>query len=242
MTLALEAITLTYDDGDRTLTALDDVSLTVGAGEFAAVVGPSGSGKSSLLAVAGTLLRPRTGTVTIAGVDVTGLDDAPRTAVRAERIGFVFQGVNLLASLTAVEQLLVSVHLRGGDVGARRDDALALLAELGLETKSDRRPHQLSGGERQRVGIARALINRPDLLLVDEPTSALDHDRGSQIVELLATLTHRRGVATLMVTHDRSQLHRVDAVHQMRDGRLSADPPAEVAAGAAGLPRETAAR
>lgn len=242
MTLTLADITLTYDDGDRTLTALDDVNLTVGAGEFAAVAGPSGSGKSSLLAVAGTLLRPRSGTVSIAGVDVTDLDDAARTAVRADRVGFVFQGINLLASLTAVDQLLVSVHLRGGDVDAHRDDALGLLAELGLETKSDRRPHQLSGGERQRVGIARALVNRPDLLLVDEPTSALDHDRGSQIVGLLAALTHRRGVATLMVTHDRSQLRRVDTVYQMDDGRLNAGPPSVDAAAGVARPAAAAAR
>ncbi|WP_370324772.1 ABC transporter ATP-binding protein [Euzebya sp.] len=222
MTLTMTDITLTYEDGDATLTALDGIDLSVDAGEFAAVAGPSGSGKSSLLAVAGTLLRPQSGTVTIAGTDVTALDDATRTAVRADRIGFVFQGVNLLVSLTAVDQLLVGVHLRGGNPRARRADAVELLTELGLASKIDRRPHQLSGGERQRVGIARALINRPHVLLVDEPTSALDHDRGSQIVNLLSRLTHRHGVATLMVTHDRSQLDHVDTVHHLVDGHLQA--------------------
>jgi putative ABC transport system ATP-binding protein len=131
-----------------------------------------------------------------------------------------FQGTNLLASLTAVDQLLAAVHLRGGSPRASRGEALTLLDDLGLAGKADRRPFQLSGGERQRVGIARALMNRPDVLLVDEPTSALDHDRGTQIVTLLAGLTHDRGVATVMVTHDRSQLGQVDTVHEMQDGRL----------------------
>ncbi|MCB1245759.1 MAG: ABC transporter ATP-binding protein [Acidimicrobiia bacterium] len=222
MTLVLDHVVLTYPDGDRTLTALDGVDLTIDRGEFAAVVGPSGSGKSSLLAVAGTLLRPQSGRVTLGGVDVTDLSDRERTKVRAERIGFVFQGVNLLASLTAVDQLLACVHLGGGHPAERRADAVDLLGSLGLGCKVDSRPHQLSGGERQRVGIARALINEPDILLVDEPTSALDHDRGTQIVDLLANLTRTRGVATVMVTHDESQLGHVDSVHRMQDGRLAA--------------------
>ena len=120
----------------------------------------------------------------------------------------------------AVDQLLAGVHLRGESTKASKADALKLLDELGLGPKSDKRPHQLSGGERQRVGIARALMNQPDVLLVDEPTSALDHERGSQIIELMADLTHRRNVATVMVTHDRSQLERVDTVHEMNDGAL----------------------
>lgn len=152
---------------------------------------------------------------------MTDLSDGQRTSVRANKIGFVFQGVNLLAALTATDQLLASVHLSGGSPRARRHDAIALLTSLGLGAKLDRRPHQLSGGEKQRVGIARALINEPDILLVDEPTSALDHDRGTQIVDLLAELTHDRGVATVMVTHDESQLGRVDTVHEMSDGRVT---------------------
>lgn len=220
MSLSLSNVTLTYPDGDHILTALDDVTIGVAAGEFAAIVGPSGSGKSSLLAVAGTLMRPDIGMVRIGGTDVSGLSDRERTAVRANQIGFVFQGTNLLASLTAVDQLLAGVHLRGGKPGAKRDEALTLLDELGLGSKAHRRPHQLSGGERQRVGIARALMNRPDVLLVDEPTSALDHERGAKIIDLMATLAHERKVATVMVTHDPSQLDRVDTVHKMNDGLL----------------------
>lgn len=221
MTLSLTDVTLTYEDGDRTLTALHRIHFTVEQGEFAAVVGPSGSGKSSLLAVAGTLIRPQAGTVTVGGVDVTNLSDAERTAIRAEKVGFVFQGTNLLASLTATDQLLATVHLRGRRPSSSRDEAVALLERLGLGAKIDRRPHQLSGGEKQRVGIARALMNRPDVLLIDEPTSALDHARGTQIVNLLARLTREQGVATIMVTHDHTQLDHVDTVHQMSDSRLS---------------------
>ena len=220
MSLSLSNTTLTYQDGESTLTALDDVTVDVASGEFAAIVGPSGSGKSSLLAVAGTLMRPDSGLVLIGGVDVSALSDKDRTRLRADNIGFVFQGTNLLASLTAVDQLLAGVHLRGESTKANTDDARTLLGELGLGNKSDKRPQQLSGGERQRVGIARALMNKPDVLLVDEPTSALDHERGSQIIELMADLTHRRNVATVMVTHDRSQLARVDTVHEMNDGAL----------------------
>ncbi|MFF7635423.1 ABC transporter ATP-binding protein [Kitasatospora sp. NPDC008050] len=219
--LALREVTLTYPDGDQRLTALDEVSLEVAPGEFTAVVGPSGSGKSSLLAVAATLLRPDRGQVLIDGQDAGALSAKARTALRRERLGIVFQQSNLLASLTAVEQLLVLTDLRGDRPGQARSRAEQLLASVGLdESKQRRRPHQLSGGERQRVNIARALFGRPSVLLVDEPTSALDHERGAQIVRLLAEATREHGTATVMVTHDRALLGEVDRVLQMADGRL----------------------
>ncbi|MEV4614731.1 ABC transporter ATP-binding protein [Kitasatospora sp. NPDC049258] len=219
--LALRGVTLSYPDGESRLTALDAVSLVVAPGEFTAVVGPSGSGKSSLLAVAATLQRPDTGEVMIDGQDTGALGDRARTALRRERLGIVFQQSNLLASLTAVEQLLVLESVRGGRPAAARARAEELLTSVGLDgAKQRRRPHQLSGGERQRVNIARALFGRPSVLLVDEPTSALDHERGTQIVELLAEVTRTHGTATVMVTHDRDLLHRVDRVAQMHDGRL----------------------
>jgi putative ABC transport system ATP-binding protein len=220
--LALRDVTLTYPDGENRLTALDRVDLEVAPGEFTAVVGPSGSGKSSLLAVAATLLRPDSGEVLIDGQDAGGLNERDRTALRRERLGIVFQQSNLLASLTAVEQLLVLESVRGGRPAAARARAEELLASVGLEgAKQQRRPHQLSGGERQRVNIARALFGKPSVLLVDEPTSALDHERGEQIVALLAEITRTHGTATVMVTHDRELLGRVDRVLQMQDGRLS---------------------
>ncbi|MGK4579847.1 ABC transporter ATP-binding protein [Kitasatospora sp. HPMI-4] len=219
--LALHEVTLTYPDGENRLTALDRVSLEVAPGEFTAVAGPSGSGKSSLLAVAATLLRPDSGQVLVDGQDAGALSPGARTALRRERLGIVFQQSNLLASLTAVEQLLVLESVRGGRVRAARQRAEELLASVGLDgAKQQRRPHQLSGGERQRVNIARALFGSPSVLLVDEPTSALDHERGAQIVDLLAEITRTHRTATVMVTHDRDLLGRVDRVLEMQDGRL----------------------
>jgi putative ABC transport system ATP-binding protein len=222
MSLVLSDIVLTYPDGDRRLTALDGVCLEVAPGEFTAVVGPSGSGKSSLLAVAATLQTPDAGRVLIGGQDAGALGDRQRTALRRDRVGIVFQQSNLLPSLTALEQLQVVAHLRGRtsrDAGGRAE---SLLASVGLsDGKQHRRPHQLSGGERQRVNIARALFAEPSVLLVDEPTSALDHQRGEQIVGLLARITREHGTATVMVTHDTAQLAAADRVLAMVDGRLS---------------------
>ena len=220
MSLTLSDITLRLGDGDQRVTALDAVSLHVAPGELVAVVGPSGSGKSSLLAVAGAMVRPDAGTVEVAGEALDDLDDAGRTTVRRNRIGFVFQSANLLPSLTAREQLLLTRHLQGGRPHRNREAADRLLGEVGMAERADRRPHQLSGGERQRVGIARALMTEPALLLVDEPTSALDHARGHEIVSLLARETHEHGVATVMVTHDRAMLEHADRVVAMEDGRL----------------------
>ncbi|MEV0276373.1 ABC transporter ATP-binding protein [Streptomyces sp. NPDC050610] len=223
--LSLESVTLTYPDGDRRLTALDAVSLRVPAGELAAVVGPSGSGKSSLLAVAATLLRPDEGRVVVAGEDTARLSARARTALRRKRVGIVFQQSNLLPSLTALEQLLVVEDLRGRGARAARGRAAELLESVGLDgSKQRRRPHQLSGGERQRVNIARALFGGPSVLLVDEPTSALDHERGERIVELLAEVTRRHLTATVLVTHDHGLLARADRVLSMEDGRLAPHP------------------
>ncbi|MFD3946766.1 ABC transporter ATP-binding protein [Streptomyces sp. NPDC058579] len=221
MTLILDDVTLTYPDGDGRLTALDAVSLEVPAGHLTAVVGPSGSGKSSLLAVAATLVTPDRGRVVVAGTDTGTLDRAGRAALRRERIGIVFQQPNLLPSLTALEQVQVMAHLSGARPSAVRGRALALLDAVGLVDQASRRPHQLSGGQRQRVNIARALMNDPSVLLVDEPTSALDHERGAAVMDLLAGLTRERGTATVLVTHDRTHATRADTVVLVEDGRLS---------------------
>ncbi|WP_149261818.1 ABC transporter ATP-binding protein [Actinomadura sp. K4S16] len=223
MSLALTDVVLTYPDGDRTLTALDHVSLAVGPGEFAAVVGPSGSGKSSLLAVAATLIAPAAGTVLVAGRETTGLRPAERTRLRRDHIGIVFQQPNLPASLTALDQLTVMAHMAGRSPRRAAARARGLLAAVDLAGMEHKRPHQMSGGERQRVNIARALMNGPEVLLVDEPTSALDHHRGEQVVELLAGLTRDRRLATVMVTHDLARLTAADRVYSMTDGRLSED-------------------
>ncbi|MEV6208823.1 ABC transporter ATP-binding protein [Kitasatospora sp. NPDC051914] len=220
MSLHLADVTLTYPDGDGRLTALDRVGLDVPRGSLTAVVGPSGSGKSSLLAVAATLIAPDSGRVLVDGTDTAGLTAAERTALRRDRIGIVFQQPNLLPSLTAAEQLQVMAHLAGRPARAARARALELLDAVGLADLAGRRPGRLSGGQRQRVNIARALMNEPTVLLVDEPTSALDHERGAAVIDLLAALTRERSTATVLVTHDRTHLAVADHVAEVTDGRL----------------------
>ncbi|ATZ23604.1 Lipoprotein-releasing system ATP-binding protein LolD [Streptomyces lavendulae subsp. lavendulae] len=230
MTLLVHDVTLTYPDGDGRLTALDHVSLEVPAGTLTAIVGPSGSGKSSLLAVAATLVTPDSGAVVVAGRETTRMGAAEKSALRREKIGIVFQQPNLLASLTAVEQLQVMAHLSGRPSRQLRRRALELLDAVGLADKADKRPHQLSGGQRQRVNIARALMNEPTVLLVDEPTSALDHERGAAVLDLLVTLTRERSTATVLVTHDHAHLDRMDRAATITDGRLVQNPDPVVAA------------
>jgi len=217
-TLTLTSVTLTHGDGEETVTALDAVDLRLGAGEFVAVVGPSGSGKSSLLAVAGGLTVPTSGGVQVGDTDLVAATPRQRDAVRRQRIGFVFQSSNLVPALTAVDQVRLPLTFASG---MDRRNPLELLAEVGMEHKARRRPHELSGGERQRVGVARALVNRPALLLVDEPTGALDRQRSQEIVGLLAREAREHDVATLMVTHDHEVLHHCDRVYEMVDGRLT---------------------
>ncbi|MEV6910858.1 ABC transporter ATP-binding protein [Amycolatopsis sp. NPDC051071] len=221
MSLDLTDITLTYPDGEARLTALDRVTLAVPSGSLTAVAGPSGSGKSSLLAVAATLIAPDTGTVTINGGDVTGLSRAERAGLRRREIGIVFQQPNLLPSLTAVEQLQVMAQIDGRSPAKATGRARDLLDAVGLAAYERRRPHQLSGGQRQRVNIARALMNEPSVLLIDEPTSALDHERGAAVIDLIARLTREWATATVLVTHDKTHLGAADQIAEVRDGRIA---------------------
>lgn len=219
-TPALEIVeaTLELGDGESRVRALDAVSLAVMPGEFVAIVGPSGSGKSSLLAAAGAMTTPDSGVVRVHGTDLASLSRRAATRFRLENIGFVFQSGNLLPSLTAADQL----RLAGRLAGRRAVDAAGLLQSVGMSHRAGHRPGQLSGGERQRVGIARALVNDPTLLLVDEPTAALDRRRSHEVVELLADRAHSSGVAVVMVTHDHDVLAHCDRVMEMIDGRLAA--------------------
>ncbi|MGW2210636.1 ABC transporter ATP-binding protein [Streptomyces sp. NPDC001781] len=221
MSLTLTDITLTYPDGDTRLTALDRVSLEVPQGSLTAVVGPSGSGKSSLLAVAATLVTPDSGTIAVDGRSTTGLTRGELAELRRHRIGIVFQQPNLLPSLTAVEQLQVMARIDGRAPRTAHSRAMEFLDAVGLADQAGRRPHQLSGGQRQRVNMARALMNDPAVLLVDEPTSALDHERGAAVIALITRLTHEQATATVLVTHDRTHLTAVDQVAEMHDGRLT---------------------
>jgi putative ABC transport system ATP-binding protein len=209
---------LELGDGESRVRALDDVSLTVMPGELVAIVGPSGAGKSSLLAIAGAMARPDSGTVRVHGTDVGALSRRATTRFRLQNIGFVFQSGNLIPSLTAADQL----RLAGRLAGNRHVDTERLLGSVGMSHRATHRPGQLSGGERQRVGIARALVNAPSLLLVDEPTAALDRRRSHEVVQLLADRAHHSDVAVVMVTHDRDVLEHCDRVLEMVDGRLGA--------------------
>lgn len=218
--LRLEDVDLVLGDGDAQVTALDAVSLTVAPGEVVAVVGPSGAGKSSLLAVAGGLTRPDRGRVLVDGADIAAARAADLARYRRERVGFVFQSGNLIPALTATDQLRYALRIAGRRGEPGRDPA-AMLERVGMAHRARSRPHQLSGGERQRVGIARALVTGPAVLLVDEPTAALERARSHEIMELLARETHERGVATIVVTHDLDVLQHCDRVLQMVDGKLT---------------------
>ena len=224
--LVLEGVTLIHGDGEETVTALDDVHLTVRPGELVAVIGPSGSGMSSLLAVAGALTPPTRGHVHVAGIDLATLNRRQLTRLRRDHIGFVFQSANLIPALTALDQLRLPLTFA---TTANPRDPAGLLEEVGMSHRAGKRPHQLSGGERQRVGIARALVTRPQLLLVDEPTAALDRQRSQEIVGLLAHEAHEHGVASVMVTHDHAVLHHCDRVLEMTDGMLGDHTPTAVA-------------
>jgi putative ABC transport system ATP-binding protein len=221
----LNNITLTFADGDSRITAVDHVTIAAHPGTVTGITGPSGSGKSSLLAVAATLIRPDSGQVLIDGTDAAQLSAPEASDLRRDKVGIVFQQSNLLPSLTAQEQLTVmnELGLRGSRSRRATTDARAreLLDAVGLADHRNKRPHQLSGGQRQRINIARALMNDPSVLLVDAPTSALDQERGASIIELLLTLTRELSTSTLLVTHDLVHLPRMHALVHMVDGRLT---------------------
>lgn len=218
--LELKNVTVQYSDGDSKVTALDNVSLSVEPGEFVAVVGPSGSGKSTLLAVAGALTSPDSGHVVVSGRDIAQLGDTELAQIRREHIGFVFQSSgNLPSALSAEQQLELAAKVVGR---SGRYSNAELLDKVGMGHRAQHRPASLSGGERQRVGIARALVGDPKVLLVDEPTAALDRSRSQEIVELLAHECHVFNVAGVMVTHDHEVLEHCDKIYEMVDGRLRA--------------------
>jgi putative ABC transport system ATP-binding protein len=202
--------------------ALRDVSLDLGHGELVAIVGPSGSGKSTMLNIIGTLDRASSGEVEIDGLSVAGLRDRDLSALRAHRIGFVFQHFHLSPGLSALDSVADGLLYTGVGLRERRERAEAALLQVGLGHRLTHRPHQLSGGEKQRTAIARALVRRPVLLLADEPTGALDTASGDDVLQLLLGL-HREGTAVVVITHDRELASRFDRQAVMRDGQLVDD-------------------
>ncbi|MFY1691791.1 ABC transporter ATP-binding protein [Plantactinospora sp. WMMB782] len=218
--IELADVSRRYDEGPP---ALDAVSLRIAAGEAVAILGPSGSGKSTLLNLVAGLDRPSAGTVTVGGVRVDQLGEAASARYRRARIGMVFQFFNLLDDLTVADNVMLPAQLSGMARGAARRRAMELLGTLGVDRHADAYPGRLSGGERQRVAVARALVNRPALLLADEPTGALDTAAGEEVRNLLTEL-HTEGQTIVLVTHDLT-LARSCASRTVRlvDGRVAAD-------------------
>jgi len=217
--LELRQVSKTYGEEATLVQAVVDVDLVVGPGELVAVMGPSGSGKSTLLTIAGTLEEPTSGSVLIAGRDVAELTRNDRARLRRRSIGYVFQSFNLLAGLTAVENVALPLELDGTRAGAAQRLARAALERLGLGDRARHYPDQLSGGESQRVAIARAIVGERRLLLADEPTGALDSTNGESVMRMLRAAC-RDGIAGVVVTHDAQLASWADRVVFMRDGRV----------------------
>ncbi|MBI3864194.1 MAG: ABC transporter ATP-binding protein [Planctomycetia bacterium] len=216
----VDNVTKTYQRGAAEVRALRGLSCTIPQGVMAFVVGPSGSGKSSLLYLLGALDQPTSGEVTCLGYRLSQFSRRQRDAYRRDEVGFVFQNFNLLANLNAVDNVLVP-YLPQGVSPARRAQAVELLTRVGLAERVDHRPSQLSGGEQQRVAIARALLKRPKLVLADEPTGELDSESGAEVYRYLRELRDEHGSTVVIVTHDRTHIQPSDHVLTLRDGRVS---------------------
>ncbi len=209
-----------YGEGETEVRALDGVDLTIPTGELVAVMGPSGCGKSTLLHLAGGLEHPTAGAVAVNGRDLSALDAAGRAALRRDEVGFVFQRLNLIASLTAVENVALPLELGGMSAKEARPLAVEALASVGLSQQLDRFPDHFSGGQQQRIAIARAVVGGRGLLLADEPTGSLDSRTADEMVELLASLPSRFGATVVLVTHEPRFASWADRVVFMRDGQV----------------------
>jgi putative ABC transport system ATP-binding protein len=221
--LEMHDVRKVYTQGDEEIVALSNATLSVGDDEIVALVGPSGSGKTTLLSIAGGLLGATDGTVVVGAHDLSSYGPKELTRFRRDKVGFVFQAVNLVPFLTARENVMIAAELAGRAAKAPpRARADQLLEELGLSERGDNLPAQLSGGERQRVAIGRALMNQPELILVDEPTSALDTKLGEQVMELIVREVKSRSTAAVIVTHDTRMTHFCDRVLTITDGELLA--------------------
>jgi len=218
--LELEAVVKRYGAGLTEVRALTDVSLRVEPGQLVAVMGPSGCGKSTMLHLAGALEEPDAGHVLVAGRDLSSLGASARAALRRTDVGFVFQRLNLVPSLTAMENVMLPLELEGVRRRDAREQARSALVSVGIDEQLDRFPDDFSGGQQQRIAVARALVGTRKLLLADEPTGALDTMTGDAVIELLAGLPASTGAAVVLVTHEPRYAAWADRVVFMRDGRI----------------------
>jgi putative ABC transport system ATP-binding protein len=222
MLIDVQDLSKDYRMGAQTVHALRGVTLEIQAGDFVAVMGPSGSGKSTFMNLLGCLDGPTAGRYLLDGQDVSGLGSSQLARVRNQKVGFVFQGFNLLARTSALENVELPLMYSGLPSAARRARAIQTLEAVGLSDRADHQPSQLSGGQQQRVAIARALVNTPALILADEPTGNLDTRTSVEIMALLQTL-NRQGITVVLVTHERDIAEYASRVIHFRDGRLQSD-------------------
>lgn len=221
--LTADNLTKTFPSGDRILTVLDHVSFSIIKGTSCAIVGPSGSGKTTLLGLCAGLDKPTSGTVSLNNRLISGLNERELSSIRNEQIGFVFQSFQLISTLTALENVMVPIELRGVPYKEVEARALTLLEQVGLKDRIHHYPNQLSGGEQQRVGLARAFIHQPEILFADEPTGNLDGETGLQIENLLFDLNRAEGTTLIIVTHDRELAQKCDRIIELKKGMVESD-------------------
>ncbi|MCU1411197.1 MAG: Peptide transporter ATP-binding protein [Rhodoglobus sp.] len=217
----LKNVTKRYEQSRRTITALDDVTLSIPDGQLVAIQGPTGGGKSTLLQMLGALERPTKGSVTLGTAELATLPDSALAGIRAREVGFVFQGFNLIPTLTAQENVETALEPLRLPSAQRRSRAAAALASVGLGDRASHRPAELSGGQQQRVAIARALVKEPDVLLADEPTGSLDEETRDEIMDLLEGIWRDRGLTLIVVTHDSAVAKRAQRRLHIKQGRLT---------------------
>ncbi len=221
--IQLDHIHKTYTMGDVEVHALRGVSLAIREGEFVAIMGASGSGKSTTMNILGCLDRPTRGTYILDGEDVSQMSKDERADIRCKKIGFVFQGFNLLSRTSAVENVELPMLYLGVDAAQRRQRAMEALAAVGLAGREQNHPNQLSGGQQQRVAVARSLVNHPALILADEPTGNLDSRTSVEVMEIFQRLNRERGITLVLVTHERDIAQYADRVIVFRDGKIKSD-------------------
>jgi putative ABC transport system ATP-binding protein len=227
--LEFDDVVKSYGRGTTEVRALRGVTLSVAPGEFVAVMGPSGCGKSTLLHLAGALETPSAGTICVGGRKLAELDAAGRGELRRRDVGFVFQQLNLIPALTAIENVMLPLELAGEPTRSARGRAVEALEAMGLYERLDRYPDDFSGGQQQRIAIARAVVGERQLLLADEPTGSLDTASGDEVIELIAALPEAHGTAVVLVTHEPRFASWADRVIFLRDGRIVDETPAVAA-------------